>query len=413
MKAALLFIILNVFGIAAVAAPFKAHHLHLPDLESPSANYPEKLKSPFIIFNEKAEAWQTVLQVGPRNLQWLALLNAHRAPADKIELTTPGTSKGIPIETPMRYNDPILNERWNLIEKDLPAELKSVLLSSDPLPTTLNVPVDTYKQWAKKIDALYSTALRWRGMKNYISYYRELKVYDFRGLHFLAKMGDADAKKELEQIATLPAARQEELKQWVFGVCSNALEAMEPCLEQLKESLAKNALFDLYQTHKTRAAALYDSFFVVQVPRSDITTTGTSLTMNFRSDADDKINQFVKINVEDEFKWLQGFLKIVTAPFAAANIAFKPGVVAHVDSVGGNNIVMNSEISLDSWDSQWTLRHEFGHVLGFPDCYIEFWDDSEAAYISYQFDVDNLMCSRAGRFNSRNEQEMKKAYGIH
>lgn len=412
MKAALLFIILNIFGTAAEAVPFKAH-LHLPDLESPSANYPKRLKSPFILYSDKTESWQTVLQVGPRNLQWLTLLNSHRAPADKIELTTPGSSKGIPIETPMRYNDPILNERWNLIEKDLPTELKSVLLSSDPLPTTLNVPVDIYKQWAKRIDSLYATALRWQGMKNYIPYYRELKVYDFRGLHFLTKMGDVEAKKELDKIATLPAPRQEELKQWVWGVCTNALEAMEPCLEQLKESLAKNSLFDLYQTHKARAAALYDSFFVVQVPRSDITTAGTSLTMNFRSHADAKVNQFVKFNIEDEFKWLQGLLEIVIAPFAAANITFTPGVVAHVDSVGGNNIVMNSEISLDSWESQWTVRHEFGHVLGFPDCYIEFWDDNEAAYISYQFDVDNLMCSRAGRFNSRNEQELKQAYGIH
>ena len=43
---------------------------------------------------------------------------------------------------------------------------------------------------------------------------------------------------------------------------------------------------------------------------------------------------------------------------------------------------------------QWTIRHEFGHVLGFPNCYLEFYDNDTATMVSYQLDVTNLMCSR-------------------
>jgi len=42
------------------------------------------------------------------------------------------------------------------------------------------------------------------------------------------------------------------------------------------------------------------------------------------------------------------------------------------------------------------LAHEFGHVLGFKDCYHEFWDHDENGYVFYKVDVTNIMCSNAG-----------------
>ena len=40
------------------------------------------------------------------------------------------------------------------------------------------------------------------------------------------------------------------------------------------------------------------------------------------------------------------------------------------------------------------FAHEIGHVLGFPDCYLEFYDQDkkEAIYYDLDFDSDNLMC---------------------
>lgn len=71
---------------------------------------------------------------------------------------------------------------------------------------------------------------------------------------------------------------------------------------------------------------------------------------------------------------------------------------------------MDSNQPIEEYDSQWTIRHEFGHVLGLPDCYHEFYDTTQEAYVNYQFDVTDLMCSRAGNMNERIYLELKKAY---
>ena len=84
---------------------------------------------------------------------------------------------------------------------------------------------------------------------------------------------------------------------------------------------------------------------------------------------------------------------------------------ANVNGLGGNQIVMDSNQPIEEYESQWTIRHEFGHVLGLPDCYHEFYDTNLEAYVNYQLDVTDLMCSRAGNMKERIYTELKKAYG--
>ncbi|MGZ3787009.1 MAG: hypothetical protein ACXVLQ_00720 [Bacteriovorax sp.] len=45
--------------------------------------------------------------------------------------------------------------------------------------------------------------------------------------------------------------------------------------------------------------------------------------------------------------------------------------------------------------SKRVFAHEFGHVLGFPDCYIEFFDDSKKELVYYEISKNNtnIMCS--------------------
>jgi hypothetical protein len=82
-----------------------------------------------------------------------------------------------------------------------------------------------------------------------------------------------------------------------------------------------------------------------------------------------------------------------------------------VDKLGGNEITMDKNAPLSEYEVQWTIRHEFGHVLGFRDCYLEFYDSTEKAIVSYQFDVTNLMCSRQGHLKEIHYQELKRLYG--
>jgi hypothetical protein len=71
---------------------------------------------------------------------------------------------------------------------------------------------------------------------------------------------------------------------------------------------------------------------------------------------------------------------------------------------------MDANTPLTEWDVQWTIRHEFGHVLGFVDCYLEFYDPSEKAIVTYQLDIDHLMCARSGRMQKSMYDVLKQYY---
>ena len=57
-----------------------------------------------------------------------------------------------------------------------------------------------------------------------------------------------------------------------------------------------------------------------------------------------------------------------------------------------------------------TIRHEYGHVLGFPDCYLEFYDTNLNQMVQYQLDITNLMCSRRVHLQQSHYDEMKRVY---
>lgn len=60
-----------------------------------------------------------------------------------------------------------------------------------------------------------------------------------------------------------------------------------------------------------------------------------------------------------------------------------------------NNRLVYLSTKNDRATTKHILAHEFGHVLGFPDCYIEFFDDSKKELVYYEISQKNtnLMCS--------------------
>lgn len=60
-----------------------------------------------------------------------------------------------------------------------------------------------------------------------------------------------------------------------------------------------------------------------------------------------------------------------------------------------NNRLVYLSTMQDPQTQRRVLAHEFGHVLGFPDCYIEFFDDSKKELVYYEISKNNtnIMCS--------------------
>ena len=91
-------------------------------------------------------------------------------------------------------------------------------------------------------------------------------------------------------------------------------------------------------------------------------------------------------------------------------LVFEDGAVPHVNQVGGNTITLDANTPTDEYSVQWTLRHEFGHLLGFKDCYLEFYDHVEKQFVNYQLDLTDIMCSEAGNFTAHHSSELRRVY---
>lgn len=109
-------------------------------------------------------------------------------------------------------------------------------------------------------------------------------------------------------------------------------------------------------------------------------------------------------------RWLKEVLDHVEASWSNKNFALKFELVrAYGDDVvtivptgkrisyvpdDNNRMVYLSTLN-DMETTKKILAHEFGHVLGFPDCYIEFFDDSKKELVYYEISKENtnIMCS--------------------
>ncbi|OUR96425.1 hypothetical protein A9Q84_08720 [Halobacteriovorax marinus] len=74
-------------------------------------------------------------------------------------------------------------------------------------------------------------------------------------------------------------------------------------------------------------------------------------------------------------------------------LQYSSEVVSRVESTNPHIILLNGKLSGDFRVK--TIAHEFGHVLGFRDCYIEYYDTSKEEIIYYELERSqgNLMCS--------------------
>lgn len=74
----------------------------------------------------------------------------------------------------------------------------------------------------------------------------------------------------------------------------------------------------------------------------------------------------------------------------------------------GNRLTMNSDTFHFSQKDAKTFAHEMGHVLGFPDCYVEFYDAKKKVMVFYSLDPSNIMCTLAGDVKKLHFRELEK-----
>ncbi len=70
--------------------------------------------------------------------------------------------------------------------------------------------------------------------------------------------------------------------------------------------------------------------------------------------------------------------------------------ISHVHGLGQRSIYLGRQVKTKD-RARLVIAHEIGHSLGFPDCYVEFYDRDTRELIYYELDRDDLMCSFQGQ----------------
>ncbi len=116
------------------------------------------------------------------------------------------------------------------------------------------------------------------------------------------------------------------------------------------------------------------------------------LKVTFSSD-DFYLNAELAQAIADMWQNEQFQIKIDPNAKNTLNVVYINSGISHV--LENNNFTIFLERSFDREEMKRVIAHEFGHIFGFPDCYVEFYDNktSEIIYYELKDKKTNLMCS--------------------
>ena len=418
---------MKIVLLASLLLPFfaEAKAPHYPvdlDLQSSSRMYEyqlakrkaaeswfSRLGKTIMIKGETDSQLDNIVKVGKRNLDWLIFMNQNRTAP--LQFTIPGSLKGIPITEPSRYSDKIQIQKFNEYVAALPTAMKEILIDGKPFTTNPPMADADYTKLGNAMDKIYQNTLRWQLMLPYLSEYEQMKSSDIRGYYFLSQVSELNSK--LKNFGDLLVVEKEQFREWLIGECMNSEETYDSCQHELGIYERETDVIGFHNRYVGHSKSVYDAFFQVEQARTDVTWVKGSPDLTlvpFVAPERTDLKDFLSKNIEDEWKWAGWQLRLDFKPTAAAHLVLQPGTTPHVNGIAGNIIYMDGNAPISEWDVQWTIRHEFGHVVGFPDCYVEFYDASKQEMVNYQLDITDLMCSRAGTMKERMFREMKKTY---
>lgn len=404
-------ILLSAFVLLHISTAFAVPHL---DLEMESSEYRELLIK--MSKNKKLKMVQDdgierALKLGERLSQWIAYVNQARSPETAIRLTSAATRRGIPIDTPNVYNPAIIKAQTDKVLAEMPLKMKEIIMATGAYPTDVVIDDETFITHGRALDRNYQQAARYKTLSPYRFQYQGLAADDMRGYYYLTK--NKLGKEELRDVALIPEAQLPLVIDALNKLCINARNSANSCKSRVDKAVADNKLAEAYGSYYPSGKKIWDAFFVIPTSarRKDVKWTGDVMTVPFNTPTIERFRPYLQTNIEEEFRFGTWGLKLNFGSFSNGPLlVFQPGVVPHVNGLGGNQIVMDSNQPIEEYESQWTIRHEFGHVIGLPDCYHEFFDTKLDAFVNYQLDITDLMCSRAGNMNERIYNELKGAY---
>lgn len=397
-------VILAVSSLLLLSTPQSPPHLLF---ESAYVEYDRALRNRLGNFElqQSSDPFIQIIQYRSRFEEWRKFLNvqAQEESASERMAWSP--------DFPMTWGPKQILNDLDRFKSDCPQEIVSVLTT----PTAAFFKVDEwiFSFWYESFASLATEAARWILLRDYLPYYTAQKKQDVRPYYFLSK--DPDVGRDLQSWASLTSTRREYLQKWLPLLCFNSKgKTQETCEIELMAAVTKpNGALDYYSDYLPAGRANFDSFFSIPETHPDFSWNIESGLAHFR---------LVRHSNEEQSAWFQevlesfyhfDFLKLAVEYRDTwwlrrpTRLFFKPGTTAHVNRLAGTEIHFDS---LDYKKEPIVAAHEFGHILGLPDCYIEFYEPENEWMLYYAIDRSNFMCSLSGQFLDAHRIELKKSY---
>lgn len=355
-----------------------------------------------------------VIRMGNRLFKWLKLINHKRPEEKKLSLSAPENQPGYPIESPKVSSPKIILNQFKQLRVELPAPIAKEVFGNHELTDLCSMSDEDFVLWGRRIDNLYGAASRWLLQEPMLWGYAAKRRSDIRGYYLLTHTPNIETV--LARWKDLDDEHKNKLRVALKGLCQNSGETDTICEGGLSETeQTEKTPLKYFNTYLPHGKARWDELFMITQKREDIEWNSSSeslLYTPFEKPDSEEVFSFLKENIEDEWRWSGWALKLnfIKGDWNTTHVEFIPGATPHVNGLAGSTITMDANQPLTEYHVRWTIRHEFGHTLGFPDCYVEFYEPNQHEMISYQVDTTNLMCSRRGKLQEKHFLELKRVY---
>lgn len=267
------------------------------------------------------------------------------------------------------------------------------------------VTVESLRNTAADLFYLYQNAMRFEGQKCSFPLMTKKKLQDVRPylqmLDFCTeKNGDGFCSSET--ISNLSPEESRFVEDKVVKLCKAFDSSDVNCQAQYiikKQNKTISSLVSLYQKkfqseRYEKLFSLRDSHLKFQCHSIEDVTTMTLKVYSQNLDVYtlSALTQFVSDS------WSRGnfrlSIEIVDQPGSdVVEILPSTTGVSYVPDNNNRKVFLSTILDIDTQKK--VLAHEFGHVLGFPDCYTEFFDNQNKDLVYYEISRENtnLMCS--------------------
>jgi hypothetical protein len=170
---------------------------------------------------------------------------------------------------------------------------------------------------------------------------------------------------------------------------------------------------------KKQSSRKHHKFYELKLPSSHkfkMIKKDNNYTLNFyfNNKADSSLLKDLKLGVSKNWRFSSSNLNfklnlILTDKVSSPFIQTQNGINPHVN-MDRTTISWEEATDSDNNISRKILSHEFGHILGFNDCYIEYWDQTKRELIYYTLDSGNIMCSSNGYVQKQHIEKIIQAY---